>query len=61
MKEPSSISQFSTLPTFPEEHTRRKNASKPIIDYIKSIVLTSDEYITQWEEKALKKVEVNAA
>lgn len=53
-----SISRFLTLPTLLDTSGGRRRANEPIIDYIKSIMMTSFEYITQIEAKALKNVEV---
>lgn len=39
----------------------RRKTSEPIIDYSKSILLTSDKYMTQLEGKTLQKTEVEEA
>ena len=52
----SAITRFLPLPIVTEPSKRRKNTSEPIIDYSKSIFMTSDAYIAQLEAK-LKAIE----
>lgn len=52
---------FLPLPKLPMSSSRMGKGSKPIIDYIKSILMTSDEYIKQLEEKPTKRADIDEA
>jgi hypothetical protein len=54
------ISHLLTLPTLPVPRSRH-SSSEPIIDYSKSILLTSDAYLAQMEHMSAKRTDAAKA
>jgi hypothetical protein len=54
------ISGMLTLPTVPVTHSR-VSTGEPLVDYSKSILLTSDDYLRQVESLAAKRSNANKA
>lgn len=52
---PTPIETFLQLPEVPVNPRRRRNREEPLIDYSKSIMMTSEEYLRSMELKARRK------